>query len=398
MKSSVILVLLFSTVLAVPQTQPTTPASSPAHLSPEVAAALAEKKVPAVYPEKARGSGIQGTVVVNVLISETGEVREATAASGDADLAQAAIDSIKRWTYKPYVVDGKPTPVETQVTFRFHMKAPPAQLSKGKFRDGKYQNEFFGISYPLSQDWVRGTAGGSQALLNITHIPVASYVSDADSFFALDAAPLSSGRGDAKDYLFALASGLSAENKVKQEGDIGKFEIAGFVFYRADFKLPHSQYQTIVCTVANGYVLRWDFRARSQSAMEVAVATLNAITKLEPAPPDSAPKPETPESSQPGVVSRLRVSSGVAAGMRLKGVDPVYPQEAKEEGIQGDVILSAVIDKQGNVVDLAVVTGPGVLVASAVSAVRRWKYRPYLLKGQPSELDTTIEVHYRFGR
>jgi len=56
--------------------------------------------------------------------------------------------------------------------------------------------------------------------------------------------------------------------------------------------------------------------------------------------------------------------------------------------------MSAVISKTGDVVDLEVIEGPIELVVSAVNAVRQWKYRPYVLKGEPIEVDTQLTVNY----
>ena len=122
MKPSTLFALLLCATLAAAQTQPTAPAADapgPAHLTQEAAAALVEKRVPAAYPDKARRRGVEGTVEVEVLISETGEVKEASAVSGDPDLAQAAINSIKQWKYKPYTLNGNPQEVETLVSVKF---------------------------------------------------------------------------------------------------------------------------------------------------------------------------------------------------------------------------------------------------------------------------------------
>jgi TonB family protein len=90
----------------------------------------------------------------------------------------------------------------------------------------------------------------------------------------------------------------------------------------------------------------------------------------------------------------VRLSSGVVAGMILTKVDPVYPPEAKEKHVQGAVILHAIISKQGTMENLSVISGNGMLVASAMDAVRQWTYRPYLLNGQPVEVETSITVNY----
>jgi TonB family protein len=74
--------------------------------------------------------------------------------------------------------------------------------------------------------------------------------------------------------------------------------------------------------------------------------------------------------------------------------DPVYPAEARAAGIQGSVLLRAIISKTGDIEDLKVVSGPKELTESAIDAVKQWKYKPYLLNGEPVEVDTTITVNY----
>lgn len=90
----------------------------------------------------------------------------------------------------------------------------------------------------------------------------------------------------------------------------------------------------------------------------------------------------------------IRVGGGVMAGQIVSKVNPVYPVEAKEQGIQGSVVLHAIIDKDGTVKELAVVSGPPELQASAIDAVKQWVYKPFLLNGNPVEVNTTITVNY----
>jgi TonB family protein len=82
----------------------------------------------------------------------------------------------------------------------------------------------------------------------------------------------------------------------------------------------------------------------------------------------------------------------------VKKVIPVYPQDAKHNHVTGAVILQAVIGTDGGVHDLQVVSAPcPSLAASALWAVSHWEYRPYLLNGNPVEMDTTIHVIYKIG-
>lgn len=90
-----------------------------------------------------------------------------------------------------------------------------------------------------------------------------------------------------------------------------------------------------------------------------------------------------------------RISAGIMAGQIVNKTQPVYPQSAKDAKIQGAVVLHAIVDGSGKVEQLAVVSSPDKeLSHSAIEAVRQWTYKPYLLNGQPTAVDTTITVNY----
>jgi TonB family protein len=93
----------------------------------------------------------------------------------------------------------------------------------------------------------------------------------------------------------------------------------------------------------------------------------------------------------------VRVSAGVMQGNILQKFDPVYPAIAKAAHLSGTVVLSATISKLGTIERLQVVSGPPALVSSAWDAVKRWVYRPFIVNGEPTEVDTTINVNYTFG-
>ncbi|HEY9126741.1 MAG TPA: M56 family metallopeptidase [Acidobacteriaceae bacterium] len=95
---------------------------------------------------------------------------------------------------------------------------------------------------------------------------------------------------------------------------------------------------------------------------------------------------------------RIHVKADVLQGNLISQVQPVYPQEAKEHRIEGKVTLKAIIGKEGAVEELMVQDGPKELQQSALDAVRQWKYRPYLLNGNPIEVESTINVIYSLGK
>jgi periplasmic protein TonB len=91
---------------------------------------------------------------------------------------------------------------------------------------------------------------------------------------------------------------------------------------------------------------------------------------------------------------RVRVSQGVSNGLLISKVQPIYPEDARKAGIQGRVILKAEIDKDGNVEDLATISGDSALAPAAIEAVKQWKYKPYLLKGEPIGVETEVIVNF----
>jgi periplasmic protein TonB len=97
---------------------------------------------------------------------------------------------------------------------------------------------------------------------------------------------------------------------------------------------------------------------------------------------------------QPVVPQRVVVSQGVTKGMLIRKVEPPYPALAKSARIQGEVVLKAIINKEGAIQDLQLVSGHPMLVPTAIEAVSQWRYRPFLLNGQPVEVETTVTVNF----
>lgn len=89
---------------------------------------------------------------------------------------------------------------------------------------------------------------------------------------------------------------------------------------------------------------------------------------------------------------RIRISQGVTKGLLIHRVEPTYPPLAKAARVQGEVVLSAVISTTGEIQNLQLVSGHPMLVPEAIAAVKQWRYKPYLLNGQPVEVETTITV------
>jgi TonB family protein len=120
------------------------------------------------------------------------------------------------------------------------------------------------------------------------------------------------------------------------------------------------------------------------------------LETLELAPQVDETALAAPPEAKP-VVRKVTISAGVAKGLLIKGVPPSYPVVARSLGVQGTVVLQGTIGKTGKIINLRVVQGASELQGAAIDAVRQWTYKPYLLNGEPVEVDTTINVVFNLG-
>jgi TonB family protein len=119
-------------------------------------------------------------------------------------------------------------------------------------------------------------------------------------------------------------------------------------------------------------------------------AQIIARLEMPPVPPMPAMAAVDPQTGKV-----LKVASGVMAGNLIHHENPTYPPEAKEKKIQGAVVLHAVISEAGTVENLQVVSSPDSLLSQAsLDAVKQWIYKPYLLNGDPTAVETTITVNF----
>ena len=102
--------------------------------------------------------------------------------------------------------------------------------------------------------------------------------------------------------------------------------------------------------------------------------------------PVAVPKVATPQ--------RVRVSLGVSQGLLIKKVQPAYPPLARQARIQGTVLLQAEISKDGTIENLRLISGHPMLAPAAIEAVKQWRYKPYMLNGEPVAVETQVQVNF----
>ena len=145
----------------------------------------------------------------------------------------------------------------------------------------------------------------------------------------------------------------------------------------------------LISASANGQNKR-QFHSDESSAYEVALGLVGHFSV-------NALLADTPANVPRSDLKPVIIPEDMAVGMLIHKVEPEYPRLAKAARISGIVTLKATISKTGEILDLHIECGPAILQEPSLKAIREWKYRPYLLRGEPVEVQTTIKVTFALG-
>ncbi len=129
----------------------------------------------------------------------------------------------------------------------------------------------------------------------------------------------------------------------------------------------------------------------------IARGSVTQLATFTPSDGDFSPASDLQQRPS-SVAPYPKLGSGVVAGFKTGGEPPHYPAYAKEHHLSGSVVLQALIGPDGHVAALQPMSWPSPSLAdAAMQAVRTWTYKPYLLNGVPTSVQTTITVNFRFG-
>jgi len=285
------------------------------------------------------------------------------------------------------------------------------KFENGALANGVYSNECLGFSLPIPAGWEVNeavTAGGkarhrsdkSLVLLFFRQqgkLPGRIILSAEDS-----AGHTGDAQGFVSDAVHAQVNSPTEKRELVRE--TSSVDYGGRHFFRADYKAltPDSipLYMAYAYTEFRGYFIGETLASASPEGLDEAANSLRAISFQQD---EINPKCAMGDTVSPAVpkiatVQRVRVSSGVAVGLLIKKIQPQYPDDAKQARIQGQVVLLAEIDKDGNIEHLSLISGHPMLAPAAIEAVRQWKYKPYLLNGEPVKVETQVIVNFSLSR
>jgi len=113
--------------------------------------------------------------------------------------------------------------------------------------------------------------------------------------------------------------------------------------------------------------------------------------ELESGLPNHAAKPDAPQVTSP----QVQVPADEMQKLLVHKVDPEYPAAARQEKLQGVIVLDVVVGRDGTVLETRALNGPDVLAQAAMEALRWWKFEPYSVQGKPAVVETTVAVEFK---
>ncbi len=385
-------------------------------------------RVEPVYPVAALEKHVAGEVTLYTAVGKDGAVEQVAVVDGPPALQRAATDAVKQWKFKPWLVNGSPVEVDTTVILDFRPGMPSAApaVRGGAIAIAKPVGNASSAPVAPVAPVAPGAAAQAPAKVASAGTGKAGGVDwETDRRAALVpakpavAAPATAGSGSPG--LGAAGEGVSGAAVRPLRASSGTVEASVPRGTRTPTGIVRKNDRTewrLVKKVAPAYpqeavdagiegvvvvagVVKTDGMLRDlhvvsgPAALHQAAIDAAAQYVYEPVMRGD----ELGEAStQVPVVFTLtgpaKVAPEVMAGRILDSFMPPYPPEAIKQGISGAVILHVLIGRQGEVKDVRVVSGREVLRATAVDAVKQWRYEPYKRNGVDVEVETDVEVQF----
>jgi len=313
-----------------------------------------------VYPPEAEAAAVSGPVIMTITIDSAGLVTDAKVLKGDVTLAGAALDAVRQWRYRQPVAGA---PVTATVAVNVVDTSLPAEVSEGVRVGGDIKAPAKIKSVAPVYPEAAKKAGRQGVVIIEAKIDRAGIVADARilrSVPMLDVAALEAVlqwkftptllNGVPVPVIMTVTVNFVLDSKPKSaEGGVAGGVSGG---------VPGG--------VAGDYAASM---AEYQRQLDASKA---------PQPPDGA----------------LRVGGSISAPKKIKDARPIYPEDARAAGVQGIVIVEAVIGKDGKVETATVLRGIPMLDQAALDAVRQWEFTPTFVNGAPVSVIVTMTVNF----
>jgi len=298
---------------------------------------------PPAYPEEARRTGTQGTVVLSFVVGTDGTTSDfQTAQSLGKACDEAAIAAVRNWKFEPGTYQGKAVPVRISASLKFRLDNSASQ----------------------------------------TGVPTTSGLSTAEDSRTLEPIKVEKAVYPPEAALKGIQGEVWLKLLVSETGDVKDVWVISGDPVLVKAAVEAAKKSKFKPFIKNGKPAEVFANMPFDFAFKEKVSdTPTAIAASEPATNAGA--------------QRVNLPQGMMQGLLIHKVQPVYPEAARQNRIQGTVLLRAVIGKDGRIRELTTVSGPEELVGAAVGAVQQWRYRPYMVNNEPVDVETHITVNFQ---
>jgi TonB family protein len=315
-----------------------------------------------VYPARAREQAIAGPVRFRIRVSAEGTVESVEVEQvPEAGLGfeEAVRKAVGRWRFEPARSGDVAVPLTVETQLRFQL-LPEAEKAIDKLL-GEFQ-----------QAWNEGRVAAMIALMDSGEL---LHGQETPSWIPLAAEK-------SRDWLAARRDADAGSLALELRSI--KFLWANLAEVVLQFQRPGSSPEATARTGSVTSYLRND-----ETRWRIVRFGSRPFEPLKPKRADS-PEADSPEPQRAG--------GEIVPPRKVHHVNPKYPDDAKQKGKQGTVVVECTIDRKGNVTSAEVIFGPAELVRAAQDAVRQWRYTPTLLNGVPVLVIMTVTVNFRLSR
>jgi protein TonB len=350
-------------------------ASGPLRVGGDVAPPIKIRDVRPIYPEMAREAKVVGVVIIEAVISSTGEVEDAHVLRGNPMLDDAALDAVRQWRYTPPLLNGQPVSIIMTVAVNFTLNDRGANRTVSPLPAGAVEQ----TDQPIR---VGGAVAPPVKIRDVRPVyPEMAREAKVQGLVILEAVISSSGAvEDARVLRGNPMLNPAAVDAVRQ--------------WRYTPPLLNGQPVSVIMTVTVNFTLNGGGMNRAASSDSDEVLYVPGPPPPPPPPPGAGPVTLQSSSFPDDIV---RAGGDIPAPRKIFDAPPVYPDAARQAGVQGVVIAEIMIDVAGNVADIRVLRADPMLQDAAVDAIWQWRYEPVLVNGQAVPMVLTVTVNFTLG-
>jgi hypothetical protein len=262
-------------------------------------------------------------------------------------------------------------------------------LDPGSLVANVYSNNSLGLTWEFPKEWVvqkhEGTSAGDGKMVLLK-------LSAGDDSVVLAAENHDDALGFSSGYSDALKADLE-KNKWKSFGSRSFRSMGGGVGALEDHFSSEdapTRYLSIACGALRGYELKFTVEAKTPDHLEELARTLQTFKVR----PDWSSGESIEPPRDPSKPRMIRISEGVSEKLLIKREQPTSPKDPEGKSVHGSVVMVMHLNTLGHVRDLYVLGGDPILASAAVQAASHWEYKPFMLNGDPINVETQVTVNF----